>query len=127
MGAPEWAIVGVAIMSIIFGVIGYLLSQKDAAQALEISKLTDYKDKQSEKIHELEVEVIRRVHQDEWKEIMGKIFEIAESSEVREIWKWKGCYGSSDYSSSQIDMFIDSSNLYVQRINEIRGTIKPLE
>ena len=41
MGVAEYVAIGLAVMSLLFGVIGYLLSQKDAAQSRQIKDLYD--------------------------------------------------------------------------------------
>jgi hypothetical protein len=75
MGAADWAAVGVGIMSVIFGLIGYLLSNKDAAQAKEISDLREKHELNSTEITNMKIEMVSRVHQNEWKDVTRRIFE----------------------------------------------------
>lgn len=62
MDAAAWVAIGMGILTIITGIIGYLLSRKDAAQEQEIMKLWEKHDEDARKLAELQREMDRNYY-----------------------------------------------------------------
>ncbi len=62
MGVPEWTLVGVTVVTLIFGLIGRLLAMKDTKQQEDINKLFDLHKQDSERLQAVELDIAKNYH-----------------------------------------------------------------